>query len=239
MATETVIYVSLALVLLTRIFVFISPPEFLEEHQERRYHDPSAGGTASLRDLERDNDLWRQILYSSEAASVPSFLTLDLSEIHYNGSLDDKFERDSEVLESIRALRAGQRDVNKECPDMTVVWEGGRWCCLEGRTLYILRALQWQGKVKVRVLVDKDPTLLAPKHGPNPTQSQSQSRSSGIKATTATAAAASGSFTIGLSLEDANEPVTAATISTTTTKASAEAMLEQAPGQQQNHVGGR
>ncbi|KAF9976514.1 hypothetical protein BGZ73_008454 [Actinomortierella ambigua] len=39
MATETVIYVSLALVLLTRIYVFISPPDFLQEHQDPHYQE--------------------------------------------------------------------------------------------------------------------------------------------------------------------------------------------------------
>ncbi|KAG0275946.1 hypothetical protein BGZ95_008192 [Linnemannia exigua] len=297
MATETVIYVSLALVLLTRIYVFISPPEFLEQHKDRRYHeyhlyrqyhirkqidqghdskdeqednnelgdddltallqshsrrqrssssattqetsndggfvDPSpltalhypsdelvllgmgpgarplplgelsssgysrlenltvsttstfspstisptttstnttptsatpvttgASSSYSSRDGSSEKDVWRYIIGASESGAVPSYLSLDTSEIHYNGSLH-RFEKDPEVLESIKALRAGQRDMAKECPVMTVVWEGGRWCCLEGRTLYILRKLDWKGQVRVRVLVDKDPTTLA------------------------------------------------------------------------------
>jgi hypothetical protein len=297
MATETVIYVSLALVLLTRIYVFISPPEFLEQHKDRRYHeyhlyrqyhirkqidtrddkdeqppedddlaellhshsrrrssssahqpeqhgysdggfvdpspltalhypsdelvllgmgpgarplplgDLSAAGFSKLENLAvntttslsidssisttastvaaatattpttatatgssssspysprygGEQGVWKNIMGASETGSVPSYLSLDTSEIHYNGSLQ-RFEKDSEVLESIAALKAGQRDMAKECPVMTVVWEGGRWCCLEGRTLYILRALEWRGQVRVRVLVDKDPTTLA------------------------------------------------------------------------------
>ncbi|KAF8927611.1 hypothetical protein BGZ47_002053 [Haplosporangium gracile] len=292
MATETVIYVSLALVLLTRIYVFISPPEFLEQHKDRRYHeyhlyrqyhirkqvdnngqdkdeqkdddlaallqshsrrssfaqqdqqqlnsndggfvdpsplttlhypsdelvllgmgpgarplplgDLSAAGFSKLENLatntitssatfsssiasrvattttsstatttgsllsspysSRDGgeqqDVWKHIMGANETGAVPSYLSLDTSEIHYNGSLH-RFEKDPEVLESIAALKAGQRDMAKECPVMTVVWEGGRWCCLEGRTLYILRALDWKGQVRVRVLVDKDPTTLA------------------------------------------------------------------------------
>ncbi|KAG0075363.1 hypothetical protein BGZ90_009975, partial [Linnemannia elongata] len=277
MATETVIYVSLALVLLTRIYVFISPPEFLEQHKDRRYHeyhlyrqyhirkqvddnrqdkdeqedddlasllqphsrrssstqqdqhntsdggfvDPSpltalhypsdelvllGMGPAGFSKLENlavnatssstfsssnastvtttptssaattteslssspyspregveQQDVWRHIISASDTGAVPSYLSLDTSEIHYNGSLQ-RFEKDPEVLESIAALKAGQRDMAKECPVMTVVWEGGRWCCLEGRTLYILRALDWKGQVRVRVLVDKDPTTLA------------------------------------------------------------------------------
>ncbi|KAG0363870.1 hypothetical protein BGX24_004834 [Mortierella sp. AD032] len=297
MATETVIYVSLALVLLTRIYVFISPPEFLEQHKDPRYneyhlyrqyhirkqvdqgHDskdeqednselgdddlaallqshssqrrssssaiiqetsndagfvdpspltalhypsdelvllgmgpgarplplgelsssgysrlenladsakltfspptisvttsstnttPTSATTAttgassphSPRDSSGKQDVWRYIMGASESGAVPSYLSLDTSEIHYNGSLH-RFEKDPEVLESIKALRAGQRDMTKECPVMTVVWEGGRWCCLEGRTLYILRVLGWKGQVRVRVLVDKDPTTLA------------------------------------------------------------------------------
>ncbi|KAF9094268.1 hypothetical protein BGX29_009594 [Mortierella sp. GBA35] len=274
MATETVIYVSLALVLLTRIYVFISPPEFLEQHKDRRYHeyhlyrqyhirkqtdddgqdsrlkdeheddlaelllshsrrsssatqenyggfvDPSpltalhypsdelvllgmgsgarplplselstsgfskheslaAATTTTPSTLStptsatattgipspyspRDNgqDAWKHIIGASDTGVKPSYLSLDTSEIHYSGSLQ-RFEKDPEVLESIRALKTGQRDMAKECPIMTVVWEGGRWCCLEGRTLYILRALDWKGQVRVRVLVDKDPTTLA------------------------------------------------------------------------------
>ncbi|KAF9136167.1 hypothetical protein BGW39_005549 [Mortierella sp. 14UC] len=301
MATETVIYVSLALVLLTRIYVFISPPEFLEQHKDRRYHeyhlyrqyhirkqvdsgqdskdeqedrnngqgddddlatllqshsrrqrssssatttqdstldggfiDPSpltalhypsdelvllgmgpgarplplgelssagysklenlavstassfslssansartpttstpssvtaattvaAASSYSPRDGSSEQDVWRHIVGASESGAAPSYLSLDITEIHYNGSLH-RFEKDPEVLESIKALRAGQRDMSKECPVMTVVWEGGRWCCLEGRTLCILRALEWKGQVRVRVLVDKDPTTFA------------------------------------------------------------------------------
>ncbi|KAI1317693.1 hypothetical protein EDD11_007999 [Mortierella claussenii] len=284
MATETVIYVSLALVLLTRIYVFISPPEFLEEHKDRRYHeyhlyrqyhlhkqydknDPQAqeqqqqqqqqhessqDGRENSRSLlsqqhssleggylhhpsdefvllggdtgghhpfplselspealsvldpiiisslprsfssttmpysatttphsprESERGIWRQILGPSSSVSgssinnsnetgvpesllAPHYLSLDISEIHYNGSLE-KFNQDAEVQESVRGLKAGQRDMAKECPTMTMVWEGGRWCCLEGRTLYILKAMEWQGQVRVRVLVDKDPMLLA------------------------------------------------------------------------------
>ncbi|KAF8938274.1 hypothetical protein BGZ58_001263 [Dissophora ornata] len=243
MATETVIYVSLALVLLTRIYVFINPPEFLEEHKDRRYHEyhlyrqyhihkqtdkneqqedqhesglfmPSSSRRRSdadressmsmldglhyssdelvllgrepgarpfpLRELltldpapvtsptssspfsprESERGIWHHILGSSGANPVPNYISLDISEIHYNGSLK-KFDRDSEVLESIRELKAGLRDMAKECPTMTMIWEGGRWCCLEGRTLYILRALEWKGQVRVRVLVDKDPMTLA------------------------------------------------------------------------------
>ncbi|GJJ73017.1 hypothetical protein EMPS_05375 [Entomortierella parvispora] len=274
MATETVIYVSLALVLLTRIYVFINPPEFLEEHKDRRYHeyhlyrqyhlhkqyDPLEDGngtdskssdddqpslltsdgilpfqqqqlqepqgperknskglgstTAGLENLHnlsdelvllgmgpgsrpfplhelstetlskldtsitapmgptssssssaisprREQDLWKQIIFSNEAKSVPNFLSLDISEIHYNGPLEERFDSDKEVQRAIQELQNGQREMAKECPVMTVVWEGGRWCCLEGRALYIMRALQWKGQVRVRVLVDKDPTLLA------------------------------------------------------------------------------
>ncbi|KAF9180411.1 hypothetical protein BGZ51_006219 [Haplosporangium sp. Z 767] len=256
MATETVIYVSLALVLLTRIYVFISPPEFLEEHKDRRYHEyhlyrqyhlhkqydqndlhteqqlkqhhhheeqdesfmsrkqekmgepkenslnglhhpsdelvllgmgPGARpfplrelSTQALSKLspmtlsltttsatthstvreKNERHIWNHILGSSDDLSVPNYLSLDTTEIHYNGSLS-KFEQDPEVHEAIRELKAGQRDMAKECPVMTAVWEGGRWCCLEGRTLYILRALNWQGQVRVRVLVDKNPTTLA------------------------------------------------------------------------------
>ncbi|KAG0091880.1 hypothetical protein BGZ92_011463 [Podila epicladia] len=271
MATETVIYVSLALVLLTRIYVFISPPEFLEEHKDRRYHeyhlyrqyhlhkqsdknDPSIQDTSTLQEppaprrlstldedmlqggdkaprlameglhhpsdelvlvgvgsgtrsfsmdglpsqgyskldpfspttptaspttytseplpmsfskqrsfsRESEQDLWNQIICSSDSGSaVPSYISLDMSEIHYNGSLE-RFARDPEVFEAIQELRSEPQELGKEkWPMMTVVWEGGRWCCLEGRTLYILRALDWQGQVRVRVLVDKNPTLLA------------------------------------------------------------------------------
>ncbi|KAF8970023.1 hypothetical protein BGZ46_010583 [Entomortierella lignicola] len=262
MTTETVIYVSLALVLLTRIYVFISPPEFLEEHKDRRYHEfhlyrqyhlhkqydkseldknddtnslhssssapnsrqhqqqrqpfdfddddedtcfeslhhpsdefillgsePGArpfplSRLSSLNTLDiptpllplaplsplpasttphsssRDQGLWNRILGSTESASVPNYLELDISEIHYSGSLQE-FDNDSEVQESIQGLKAGVKDMTKECPTMTMVWEGGRWCCLEGRTLYILRALEWKGQVRVRVLVDRDPMMLA------------------------------------------------------------------------------
>ncbi|KAG0343108.1 hypothetical protein BG000_008541 [Podila horticola] len=271
MATETVIYVSLALVLLTRIYVFISPPEFLEEHKDRRYHeyhlyrqyhlhkqsdkdDASTQDTSTLQEpptprrlstldedmlrqgdraprlameglhhpsdelvlvgvgsgtrafsmdglpsqgyskhdplspttptvspatytseplpmsfskkisfsRESEQDLWNEIIGSSDSGSVvPSYISLDMSEIHYNGSLE-RFARDPEVFEAIQELRSEPQELSKEkWPMMTVVWEGGRWCCLEGRTLYILRALDWQGQVRVRVLVDKNPTLLA------------------------------------------------------------------------------
>jgi len=275
MATETVIYVSLALVLLTRIYVFINPPDFLEEHKDRRYHEyhlyrqyhlhkqysneedgngtdarstdndqPSlltsdgvvpfrqrqerknstgslGSTTAGLETLHslsdelvllgmgpgsqpfplhelstetlskldtsaatatmavaassssstfspssvtsprREQDLWKQIIFSNEAKSVPNFLSLDISEIHYNGPLKEKFDSDKEVQRAIQELQNGQREMAQECPVMTVVWEGGRWCCLEGRSLYIMRAMAWKGQVRVRVLVDKDPTLLA------------------------------------------------------------------------------
>ncbi|KAG0298322.1 hypothetical protein BGZ96_000682 [Linnemannia gamsii] len=241
MATETVIYVSLALVLLTRIYVFISPPEFLEQHKDRRYHEYHLyrqyhirkqidNGDDKEEQPQEDDDLAALLQPHSRRRSSssthqqeqhghsdggfvdPSPLTTlhypsdelvllgmgpgarplhlgDLSAagfskledlavntttslstvssppttastIHYNGSLH-RFEKDPEVLESIAALKAGQRDMAKECPVMTVVWEGGRWCCLEGRTLYILRAMEWGGQVRVRVLVDKDPTTLA------------------------------------------------------------------------------
>ncbi|KAG0244013.1 hypothetical protein B0O80DRAFT_130960 [Mortierella sp. GBAus27b] len=258
MATETVIYVSLALVLLTRIYVFINPPEFLEEHKDRRmYHEyhlyrqyhlhkqydknedvqredddraslPSTTryrstltseekgehldmssleglhhpseelvllgrdlGThsLSLQDLsthdmsklgsiaspplsplspstplspqqESEREVWDRILGAPVAEPTANYISLHISEIHYNGSLE-KFDQDLEVLKSIRELKAGQRNVTEECPIMTIIWESGRWCCLEGRTLYILRALEWKGQVRVRVLVDKDPMLLA------------------------------------------------------------------------------
>ncbi|KAF9904556.1 hypothetical protein BX616_001265 [Lobosporangium transversale] len=278
MATETVIYVSLALVLLTRIYVFINPPEFLEEHKDRRYHeyhlyrqyhlhkqcdkhdppqlqrqqiqtedvnnsrpllsqqhsssisdqsldnlhhpseelvllskklgstrslslpelsmgalsrlDPTTASsplhlnsttsysatTTPLSPRESERHIWSQILGAvssannggsgsvtslmNEALPVPNYISLDISEIHYNGSLE-KFDDDIEVQESIRELKAGQREMTKECPTMTMVWEGGRWCCLEGRTLYILKAMEWKGQVRVRVLVDKDPMMLA------------------------------------------------------------------------------
>ncbi|KAF9114389.1 hypothetical protein BGX27_010938 [Mortierella sp. AM989] len=262
MTTEAVIYVSLALVLLTRIYVFISPPEFLEEHKDRRYHEfhlyrqyhlhkqydkdesdlkrllgdqndddtsslHSTSSTPNSRRRPYDVDsllealhhpadelvllgsepgarpfplrqlsshvlsrtdpieisspssmpptptsasttphspregrgIWSRILGSSES-SVPNYLSLDINEIHYNGSLV-QFDQDAEVQESIQGLKAGVKDMTKECPTMTMVWESGRWCCLEGRTLYILRALEWKGQVRVRVLVDKDPMMLA------------------------------------------------------------------------------
>ncbi|KAF9404048.1 hypothetical protein BGZ94_004404 [Podila epigama] len=109
-----------------------------------------------------EQDFWNQLISSHEAESaVPSYISLNMSEIHYNGSLEP-FARDPEVFESIQSLRSEPQEMGKEkWPEMTVVWEGGRWCCLEGRTLYILRALDWQGTVRVRVLVNKDPTLLA------------------------------------------------------------------------------
>ncbi|KAF9560392.1 hypothetical protein EC968_006216 [Mortierella alpina] len=247
MATETVIYVSLALVLLTRIYVFISPPDFLEEHKDRRYHEyhlyrqynlhkqyddesqentqdglvassrrsssaqqqldgpgekknsidalhhpsdelvllgmgPGARplplhelsaralseldplGIATSRSRSSSSSTLRektgQDTWGDADMSMPNYLSLDTSEIHYNGSLK-KFEQDPEVREAIRELQIGQRDLAQECPTMTVVWEGGRWCCLEGRTLYILRSLGWQGQVRVQVLVDKDATMLA------------------------------------------------------------------------------
>lgn len=247
MATETVIYVSLALVLLTRIYVFISPPDFLEEHKDRRYHeyhlyrqyhlhkqyddetqentedglvassrrsstaqqqsDVRGGKTdpidvlhhpsnelvllgmgpgarplplhelsaRALSDLDplgivpsrsrsssssTARERMGQDAWGDADIAMPNFLSLDTSEIHYNGSLK-KFEQDPEVREAVRELQTGQRDLAKECPTMTVVWEGGRWCCLEGRTLYILRSLGWQGQVRVQVLVDKDATMLA------------------------------------------------------------------------------
>ncbi|KAF9175372.1 hypothetical protein BGX21_006685 [Mortierella sp. AD011] len=256
MTTEAVIYVSLALVLLTRIYVFISPPEFLEEHKDRRYHEfhlyrqyhlhkqydksefnqkrlpedqnddasslhsssstpntrrrpsegeplldslhhpsdelillgsepgahpfplrrlsihslsrldpidipsPTSASTTPLSPKESGRGLWSRILGTSEPTSVPNYLSLDISEIHYNGSLKE-FDSDPEVQASIQGLKSGVKDMTKECPTMTMVWECGRWCCLEGRTLYILRALEWKGQVRVRVLVDKDPMTLA------------------------------------------------------------------------------
>ncbi|KAF9344299.1 hypothetical protein BGX26_004557 [Mortierella sp. AD094] len=261
MTTEAVIYVSLALVLLTRIYVFISPPEFLEEHKDRRYHEfhlyrqyhlhkqydksefeqkrlledqnddtsslhsssstpntrrrpsegeelleslhhpsdelillgsepcarpfllrqlsthnlsrldsldipsplpltPTSASTTPLSPREGGRGLWSRILGTSEPVSVPNYLSLDISEIHYNGSLKE-FDHDPEVQGSIQGLKAGVKDMTKECPTMTMVWECGRWCCLEGRTLYILRALEWKGQVRVRVLVNKDPMMLA------------------------------------------------------------------------------
>ncbi|KAF9983983.1 hypothetical protein BGZ65_001181 [Modicella reniformis] len=240
MATETVIYVSLALVLLTRIYVFINPPEFLEEHKDRRtYHEyhlyrqyhlhkqydkneqeqgedeldssqsftsrqrstsaseekgeylntslleglhhpsdelillgrePGVPSSFALHELSTHNlskletnkvssptslsspsptttttttatttitspttplspqqegqhAIWDQILGSNAADPVPNYISLDISEIHYNGSLE-KFDQDPEVLESIRELKAGQRDMAKECPTMTMIWEG-------------------------------------------------------------------------------------------------------------------
>ncbi|KAF9438203.1 hypothetical protein BGZ76_009221 [Entomortierella beljakovae] len=271
MSTEAVLCVSLALVLLTRIYVFISPPEFLEEHKDRRYHeynlyrqyhlhkqydksDPdhkrllqdknddtsslhsSSSTPNSRRRTTIDSDsileelfpsdelillsgesgsrpfplpqltlagldthnishfshlsnssasslpllsplsptsasttphspkeskgIWSRILGSSESASEPGYLSLDINEINYNGSMSE-FVNDPEIQETVEGIKAGVRDMTKECPTMTMVWESGRWCCLEGRTLYILRALEWKGQVRVRVLVDKDPMTLA------------------------------------------------------------------------------
>ncbi|KAF9966920.1 hypothetical protein BGZ70_000782 [Mortierella alpina] len=222
MATETVIYVSLALVLLTRIYVFISPPDFLEEHKDRRYHeyhlyrqyhlhkqydddtqentedgfvassrrsstaqrqlDGHGGKTNPIDVLHHPSDelvllgmgpgarplplhelsarafsdldplsivtprsrssssstareRMGQVAWGDADIGMPNFLSLDTSEIHYNGSLK-KFEQDPEVREAVRELQIGQRDLAKECPTMT-------------------------GQVRVQVLVDKDATMLA------------------------------------------------------------------------------
>lgn len=41
-------------------------------------------------------------------------------------------------------------------PVLTVIWEDGRWCCLEGRVLYALTQLRWRGPVQVQVLLDQN-----------------------------------------------------------------------------------
>lgn len=89
------------------------------------------------------------------------WLDLDISKIHYHGSLEP-FSTDDEVLKTIQGLQTGSSSSNSNSAfeyartrDMTVVWEGGQWCCLEGRTLYILKAVGWTGRVRARVLVDQ------------------------------------------------------------------------------------
>lgn len=96
------------------------------------------------------------------------WLDLDISNIHYHGSLEP-FGTDDEVLKTIQVLQIGTSNNNSNSIDgggcgafeyartrgMTVVWEGGQWCCLEGRTLYILKAVGWTGRVRARVLVDQ------------------------------------------------------------------------------------
>ncbi|KAF9145620.1 hypothetical protein BGX30_007955 [Mortierella sp. GBA39] len=96
------------------------------------------------------------------------WLDLDISNIHYHGSLGP-FGTDDEVLKTIQVLQTGSSSNNSNSNGgggynafeyartrgMTVVWEDAQWCCLEGRTLYILKAIGWTGRVRARVLVDQ------------------------------------------------------------------------------------
>ncbi|KAG9071393.1 hypothetical protein KI688_005604 [Linnemannia hyalina] len=95
------------------------------------------------------------------------WLDLDISNIHYHGSLGP-FGTDDEVLKTIQVLQTGFSSNSNSnsgggysafeyarTRGMTVVWEDAQWCCLEGRTLYILKAIGWTGQVRARVLVDQ------------------------------------------------------------------------------------
>ncbi|KAG0233634.1 hypothetical protein BGW42_007307 [Actinomortierella wolfii] len=65
---------------------------------------------------------------------------------------DSNIKNSNEFVETLRNQLLLQQD-------MAVVWESGRWCCLEdnaNRLLYILRKVGWQGQVRVKVLVDRD-----------------------------------------------------------------------------------
>jgi hypothetical protein len=85
------------------------------------------------------------------------WLDLDISSIHYHGSLEP-FGADPETLKTIQDLKTStthRRVVRMaRTVGLTVVWENGEWCCLEGRMLYVLRAVGWTGQVRARVLVD-------------------------------------------------------------------------------------
>ncbi|KAF9142686.1 hypothetical protein BG015_000703 [Linnemannia schmuckeri] len=95
------------------------------------------------------------------------WLDLEISNIHYHGSLEP-FGTDDEVIKTIHDLQTSGSTSNSNSDGgcsasgyarlwgMTVIWEDGQWCCLEGRTLYILKAVGWTGRVRARVLVDQD-----------------------------------------------------------------------------------
>ncbi|KAF8941818.1 hypothetical protein BGZ47_007156 [Haplosporangium gracile] len=103
----------------------------------------------------------------AQARTSMDYPDLEISNIHYHGSLES-FGTDDEVLKTIHDLQTSGSTSNSNSDggcsaseyartrSMTVVWEGGQWCCLEGRTLYILKAVGWTGRVRARVLVDQD-----------------------------------------------------------------------------------
>ncbi|KAK3834558.1 MAG: hypothetical protein J3R72DRAFT_218343 [Linnemannia gamsii] len=86
------------------------------------------------------------------------WLDLDISTIHYHGSLEP-FANDFEILKTIQTLKTSATTNTPEhfarSARLTVVWEKGQWCCLEGRTLYVLKAVAWEGRVRAQVLVDQ------------------------------------------------------------------------------------
>ncbi|KAF9547915.1 hypothetical protein EC957_007642 [Mortierella hygrophila] len=96
------------------------------------------------------------------------WLDLDISNIHYHGSLGP-FGTDDEVLKLIQVLQTDSSSYDSNSNGgggysafeyartrgMTVIWEDAQWRCLEGRTLYILKAIGWTGRVRARVLVDQ------------------------------------------------------------------------------------
>ncbi|KAG0262247.1 hypothetical protein DFQ27_002474 [Actinomortierella ambigua] len=82
----------------------------------------------------------------------------------HGGGDDDDDSNDSNDSNG-RRRRKHSQDLDRalhpllQQQDMTVVWEAGRWCCLEdnaNRLLYVLRKIGWQGHVRVKVLVDRD-----------------------------------------------------------------------------------
>lgn len=131
MATETLVYASLALALVTRLYVAYNPPTFLQQHIDLR---ASFSSSSSSSFPYRKYLLRRQTIdattYSKHIASwpthpltlevdhdshnnhtspsvPPSRLTciLDISEIHYHGSLAE-FDHDKELNTAIRQIQA-------------------------------------------------------------------------------------------------------------------------------------
>ncbi|KAI9238073.1 MAG: hypothetical protein BYD32DRAFT_461012 [Podila humilis] len=108
MATETLLYASLVLAPVTRLYVAYNPPIFLQQHidlhatySKHITYSPAHSFTPDVDGHDRSNN------YTSPSlVPPPSRLTciLDVSEIHYHGSLAE-FDQDDELNTAIHQIQ--------------------------------------------------------------------------------------------------------------------------------------
>ncbi|KAI7821253.1 hypothetical protein BC939DRAFT_456275 [Gamsiella multidivaricata] len=162
MDTLITILFSLALILLARVFDAIGSSHF--PHLEKYEALPSTLFPSPSSPSRSRSPSPSYALVPSGLSSSTTFMEMDMSEIHYHGSLMS-FDDDLGVQAQIQDLQkigrrfstvplsaASSLEKFVRAMRLTVVWEDGHWCALEGRTLYTLRAVGWRGRVCVSVL---------------------------------------------------------------------------------------